>query len=121
MLHRGDITLAQFPFTDLTGAKLRPVLILAVTAGLHRDFLVMFISSQLYQAVPSVDMVLDATHPAFAGSGLKAPSVFKVTKIATLSESLIVGPVGHLDRPVFDDLIGRVVDWVQTGRAAFSP
>ncbi len=121
MVRRGDIVLGQFPFTDLTGIKLRPVLILAATAESHHDFLAMFISSQLYQAEPGVDVVLDVMHPAFVRSGLRAASVFKVTKIASLSESLILGPIGHLDQRVFDDLVDRLVNWLRTGRASRVP
>jgi mRNA interferase MazF len=120
MIRRGDIVLGRFPFTDLTGIKLRPILILAATAGTHRDFLAMFISSQLHQAEPGVDVILDATNSAFTRSGLKTPSVFKVTKVATLSESLLLGPIGHLDQRMFDDLVDRLTDWLRSGRPVIS-
>ena len=51
MLSRGDIVLARFPFTDGSGAKVRPVLVLASVPGRHDDYLVLFISSQLRIAV----------------------------------------------------------------------
>ncbi len=40
MVQRGDIVLARFPFTDLSGTKLRPVLTLAPVPGPHQDYLV---------------------------------------------------------------------------------
>ena len=41
---KGDIVLINFPFTDLSGSKLRPAVILADTA---LDFTVCFITTQL--------------------------------------------------------------------------
>jgi len=71
MIQRGDVVLARFPFTDRIGAKIRPVLVLAEVPGPYRDFLVMFISSQRRRAIPEVDVILEPTNPAFAGTGLK--------------------------------------------------
>lgn len=83
--------LARFPFTDQRGAMLRPVLVLAEIPGRYADFLVVFISSRLSQAVDDLDVILDAAHPAFPGSGLKVPSVIRVSKVASISEQLIAG------------------------------
>lgn len=108
MTARGDIILARFPFTDGTGAKLRPVLVLAEVPGAHGDYLVVFISSQLSQAVAGVDVVLDRSAPTFASSGLKVTSVLRIGKIASISRRLIVGPLGRLDDAIFDDVIQRL-------------
>ena len=108
--------LARFPFTDGTGTKIRPVLILARIPGSYRDFLVMFISSQMHHALAGFDLILDKTHPAFPSTGLKTASVFKVAKIVSLSESLIVGPIGQLADEVFQTLTGRLVRLLETGR-----
>ena len=75
---RSDIALARFPFTDQGSAKLRPVLILAEVPGSYRDYLVLFISSQLHQAVAGVDIVIGPRDAAFAASGLKPVSVFRI-------------------------------------------
>jgi PemK-like, MazF-like toxin of type II toxin-antitoxin system len=105
----GDIVLARFPFTDGSGTKLRPVLVLAEVPGPHDDYLVLFISSQVRLAVSGVDVILGVSHPAFAQSGLRLPSVLRVGKIATLSEALILGPLGTLPGPLFSEIIRRLV------------
>ena len=108
MTARGDIILARFPLTDGTGAKLRPVLALAQVPGAHGDYLVLFISSQLSQAVAGVDIVLGRSDPTFIRSGLKVPSVLRIGKIASISRRLIVGPLGQLDDAIFDDVIRKL-------------
>ena len=116
MTQRGDVVLARFPFTDRIGTKIRPVLVLLEVPGPYRDFLVMFISSQRRQAIPGVDVVLEPTDPVFARTGLKTASVFKVAKVATLSEELLIGAIGQLDDALFRKLIERLVRLLQTGR-----
>jgi mRNA interferase MazF len=103
---RGEIVLARFPFTSQGGTKLRPVLILAEIPGPYPDFIVMFISSQLGQAVSGFDLVLGPTDPAFARSGLKVASVFRIGKVASLSSALLGGTLGRLDTSVLRRLLG---------------
>ena len=108
MTARGDIVLAKFPFTDRQGAKLRPVLVLARVPGPHDDYLVLFISSQVRLAVAGVDVVLGPQHPAFARSGLKLPSVLRIGKVATISDALIIGPLGLIGDPLLSDVVWRL-------------
>lgn len=112
---RGDVVLARFPFTDQRGTKLRPVLVLAEVPGAYRDFIVLFISSQLGQAAPSLDVILDPSHPAFAGSGLKVASVFRTAKLASVSDALLAGTLGRLDDAVLADIIRRLVRLLEHG------
>ena len=113
---RRDIVLARFPFTDQTGAKLRPVLVLVEIPGAHRDFLVMFISSQLSQAVPQLDVILDPAQPGFRRLGLKVASVFRIAKVASLSAALLSGTLGRLDEAMFTEIIRRLTRLLETGR-----
>lgn len=105
---RGDIVLARFLFTDGSGTKIRPVLVLAEVSGPHDDFLVLFISSQLRTAVAGVDVVLDRQHAAFPGSGLKVPSVLRTGKLATISSKLILGPLGTIGDTLVDEVVRRL-------------
>ncbi|MGE3912474.1 MAG: type II toxin-antitoxin system PemK/MazF family toxin [Chloroflexota bacterium] len=110
---RGEIVLARFPFTDGSGTKLRPVLVLAAVPGAHDDFLVLFISSQLRIATPGLDLVLDRHHAAFLATGLKVPSVFRIGKLAIISSNLIVGPLGQLDGPSYALIVSRLIALVE--------
>ena len=111
-----NASLARFPFTNQAGAKLRPVLILAEIPGAYRDYIVLFVSSQLGQASPNFDVILDPSHPAFASSGLRTASVFRVGKVAALSDALLAGTLGRLDQSVFDEIVGRLARLLETGQ-----
>jgi hypothetical protein len=61
-LARGEIVLTRFPFTDLSGSKVRPVLVLS-PASVGRDVVLAAISSIMRTALSSTDVVISADHP----------------------------------------------------------
>ena len=93
LLRRGDIVLVPFPFTDLSGRKVRPALIVSPNP-VGEDILVAFISSVIPPVPEPTEYVLDTTHPAFAQTGLRGTSVFKMGKMATLHRSLMLRRLG---------------------------
>lgn len=111
LLRRGDIVLVPFPFTDLSGRKVRPALIVSPDP-VGGDILVAFISSVIPPVPEPNEYVLDATHPAFARTGLKNTSVFKMAKMATLHRSLILRRLGRTTpklQRVLDAVLKRAV------------
>ncbi|MBI4087008.1 type II toxin-antitoxin system PemK/MazF family toxin [Candidatus Kaiserbacteria bacterium] len=91
-MSKGDIILVPFPFTDLTGQKVRPALVLhAEPKG--EDCIVVFISS----AKPRRSLRFDVAVTPSAVNGLKVPSVIKVNKIATLQKKIAIGELGTLE------------------------
>jgi mRNA interferase MazF len=85
---KGDIVLVPFPFTDLSGNKTRPALILINSA---LDVTVAFISSQPYN--PEITDILLQPDSV---SGLKRISVIRLNKIATIDKNLVLGKLGEL-------------------------
>lgn len=85
---KGDTILITFPFTDLSGSKLRPSVVLADTS---QDVTVAFVTTQLKWQEPT-DLLLT---PAL-NNGLKKPSLIRISKLATLDKSLIKGRMGSL-------------------------
>ena len=85
---KGDIVLITFPFTDLSGSKLRPGVVLAET---NFDLTVCFITTQTQLQEPT-DIILlpDLTN------GLKKQSLLRVSKIASLDKTLVRGLLGKL-------------------------
>lgn len=90
---RGDVLLIRFPFTDLSGSKRRPAVLLAEYPP---DVVVAFISSVIPSRLESSDVLLQPT----ASAGLKSSSVLRLHKLATLEEGLITRRLGQLGQPV---------------------
>jgi mRNA interferase MazF len=86
---KGDIVLIPFPFTDLTGNKLRPAVILICT---KLDVTVCFITTQL-QWKDKYDVELIAS----SLNGLKKDSIVRVGKLATIDKDLVLGKIGDLE------------------------
>lgn len=96
MKQAGQIVLVPFPFTDLSGAKLRPVLMLRQASAQFDDWLVCMVSSQLRQADQQIDEILSPSDPDFAATGLKVASVLRLSRLAVLESSLLVGSLGSI-------------------------
>lgn len=94
-LQKGDIVLVPFPFTDLSGTKLRPALVLWVD-NTGDDVTLCFISSQSITSLTPDEFLLDASDPEFSGTGLKVSSKVRVARIVTLERRLITRRIGKL-------------------------
>jgi mRNA interferase MazF len=92
----GHIVLTPFPFTDMTGEKVRPALILGVQNG-GDDITVCFISSVVSNKIHKFEILIDSEDKIFKKTGLKSKSIIKVTKIASLDRAVILGQIGELD------------------------
>ena len=86
---KGDIILIPFPFTNLSGEKLRPSVIL-ISGKL--DLTVCFITTQL-KWKESTDILLEPDDI----NGMKKSSIIRINKIATNDKSLALGILGHLN------------------------
>ena len=67
----GEIFLAQFPFGDVAGMKLRPVLLLTGSVGPVPEVLVAYISSVMPVQLLLSDLVIDPSKPEFRSTYLK--------------------------------------------------
>ena len=102
---KGDIVLITFPFTDLSGSKLRPAVVLVETP---EDITVCFITTQLgWQEL--TDLLL---HPSGA-NGLKKPSLIRTSKIATLDKTLAKGLLGRLSKTELTELNAKLKTLLQ--------
>ena len=97
---KGDILLISFPFTDLTGTKLRPAVVF--TENLN-DVTVAFITTQTQWRVPTDVLLL----PNLI-TGIKKQSMIRTNKIATLDRSLAQGLLGRLSTTEMVDLNAKL-------------
>ena len=94
-LSRGNIVLARFPFTDLTGASLRPAVIVS-QRQLGNDLVLVAISSVVRGTLAPTDYTVESNHPEFTSTGLRVTSVIRMHKLATVERSIIVRRLGSL-------------------------
>lgn len=89
---KGKFVLVPFPFTDLTASKLRPALVLFEGKS---DVVVAFVSSRIPNEVSASGIKITEAHEEFALTGLKAASVIRLDKVATVIKDLIIDELGE--------------------------
>ena len=87
---KGDIVLITFPFSDLSGTKLRPAIVLFQN---DTDVTLCFITSKL-DWKEEFDITLNPS----VENGLRKKSLIRVAKIATLDKSFAKGLLGRLTK-----------------------
>ncbi len=97
----GEIYLAQFPFGDAPGMKLRPVLVLTGPIGPVPEVLVGYISSVIPNKLLPSDMLLDPALEQFRSTQLKTTSALRLHKLATIHCTSLVRYLGHLETEVW--------------------
>jgi mRNA interferase MazF len=90
---RGDVILVPFPFSDLSGGKKRPGVVISADSHIRaqNDLIVAQISSQVSNPVPPDEYKIVDWHHI----GLLFPSVVR-PKLFTLEDSIVLKPLGHL-------------------------
>ena len=102
---KGDIVLITFPFTDLSGSRLRPTVVLAET---ELDVTVCFITTQLqWQELTDVQLLPTSSN------GLRKQSLIRTSKIATLDKVLAKGLLGRLTTIELNDLNNKLKTLLQ--------
>ena len=87
-MKKGDIILIPFPFSDFTSFKTRPALVLVCDTY---DVTVAFITSKVVK-----QDINDIEVKPTTDNGLKADSIIKLNKLATIDKSLALGELGNL-------------------------
>jgi mRNA interferase MazF len=112
MKRAGQIALTPFPYTDLSGTKLRPVLFLRQASARFDDWLVCMVTSQLHQADPYLDEPVLPAETDFVGTGLKVPSVVRVSRLAVLDGARLVGAIGSIGEERLTRIRQRLGRWI---------
>jgi len=93
---RGTLVLTPFPFTDLSGQKVRPALVVSRSDRPGSDVVLAFITTYRGQTLLATDVLIADAHPSFAQTGLKRSSVLKLDKLVTVETSILLGELGEL-------------------------
>jgi mRNA interferase MazF len=108
-----DIVLVPFPFSDLSGQKVRPVLILSNDAYNQQsaDVVVCGLTTNLSPAPYSIIIeVTDVEQPAT----LRHKSKIKADTIASLEQSILIKQIARLKLSVFKQVVTEVKDLIKS-------
>ncbi len=107
-----DIALVPFPFSDLTGQKVRPVVIVSNDAynQSSSDVVVCGLTTNL-RPVP-YSLPLDPEDVEEAGT-LRHRSKIKVDTLASLEQSILIKSIARLKRSVFQQVVSHIEDLVR--------
>lgn len=112
MILEGQIVLFKFTQTDQTGGKLRPALVIRKLPTLHDDWLICMISSQLSQQVPEIDEVIKEEDTDFLQSGLKTSSIIRITRLAVVNKSVLLGSIGNIGTERLVSIKKKLSEWL---------
>src|SRR5437762_3172774 len=96
----GEIYLSQFPFGDVPGMKLRPVLLLTGPVGAVPEVLVAYISSATPAQPLPTDLLLDPTKPEFQSTRLSVVSTLRLHKLATIHATSLARYLGRISSSI---------------------
>ena len=102
-----------FPFSDLSGQKVRPVLILSNDAYNRQsaDVVVCGLTTNLSPAPYSIIIeVTDVEQP----DTLRHKSKIKADTIASLEQSILIKQIARLKLPVFRQVIAEIEDLIKS-------
>ena len=120
-MKRGTIILTPFPFTDLSGQKVRPALVVSRSDRPGSDVLLAFITSQQSSVVSPTDVLIDRAHPDFASTGLKVSSVVKLEKLVAIERSIVLGELGELSMTLIKEVNEKLLYALELDRQQTEP
>ena len=112
----GDVVLTPLPQAD-GEARPRPAISLRQVPPFG-DWLVCGVSTQLHHEVVGFDDVVELSQAAFAGSGLKAPSLIRLGFLAVLPSKALLGVIGSISLERHGRLLQRLGAFLQSPRSA---
>jgi mRNA interferase MazF len=107
-MKRGDVILVDFPFSDATGSKVRPALIVQadeLNQRLDDTILALITSSRSRFTGSATQLPIDISTPDGRESGLRLASVVQCENLATVDKSFAIHVIGHLS-----DALMRQID-----------
>lgn len=106
-MNRGDIVIVDFPFSDGSGSRIRPALIVQaddLNRTLNATVLAMITTSQSRNVGHPCQLVIDSQHPDYAASGLRTDSLIQGNVLATRRQTMILRTIGKLSAATMRDV-----------------
>ena len=113
IVERGSVVLIKYLFTDLSGSKVRPAIVLTPDEFIERldDVICLFISSVVSEKhfLLPTDFLLESVHPDFSQTGLKRSSVVRCHKLALLHKTLVTRVLGKMEKSLMGKVNKRLI------------
>jgi mRNA interferase MazF len=98
-VRRGEVVLVDFPYSDHTGSKVRPALVVqadALNRRLDDTILALITSSRHRRVGAATQFAIDITTPEGQQTGLRLNSVIQCENLLTYDQALILRVLGRL-------------------------
>lgn len=105
---KGDVVIVSFPFTDLTGAKRRPAVVVAEPPG--HDSILCLITSSATRDPHAITL----TAADFASGMLRSDSYIRPGRLFTADTALIAYRTGRLTSSKLGEVIEAIVEIIRT-------
>jgi mRNA interferase MazF len=98
---RGDVVLVDYPFSDRTGSKVRPALVVQANSLNQRitDTILAAISRSTHRA-STEQLFIDISTPEGSQTGLRQESMIQCENLLTYDQRLIITRIGSLSAPL---------------------
>ena len=113
MYSEGAIVLLRYPNTDGSQGKRRPAVLLKSIPSSFGDWLICMVSTQLHQKSEGLDLVLQMKDVDFAGTGLKADSLIRISRLAVVEERMFELSLGRLADSRLREARESLIRWLQ--------
>lgn len=104
---KGTVVVIPFPFTDLSGSKNRPALVLADLEG--EDILLCQITSQQTKDKHSIAL----NKNDFNIGSLPIDSYIRPTRIFTANKNIIIKKSGQVKANIFENVVNTIVNIIK--------
>ena len=104
---KGEVLVLPFPFSDLSGSKRRPALVLADLPG--DDIILCQITSQ--DSKDSLAVALASSD--FAEGSLPVSSFIRPSRIFTADKSIIIRKAGKVRKAVVDNVTRQIIKLIE--------
>jgi len=97
-VRRGDVVLIDYPYSDGTGSKIRPCLVVQNDRNNQRldDTIVVTISSRVQHVTEPTQLLIDLSTPAGNQSGLLFTSAVQCENVSTVDCNFVLRKIGTL-------------------------
>ena len=95
---RGEVVLVDYPYSDRTGSKVRPCLVIQNDRSNQRlaDTIVVTISSRVHRISEPTQLLIDVSTPIGAQSGLLFSSAVQCQNVLTIDCKFVIRKIGTL-------------------------